>query len=38
MGIRFSSVAATDLVHVRDEEPAESGFRHWVAVRRVVLC
>jgi hypothetical protein len=30
-------VTATDLAHVRDEEPADSGFGHWVAVRRGVL-
>ena len=36
-GIRFSSVTATDLAYVRDEEAADSGFGHWVAVRRSVL-
>ena len=36
-GIRFSSVTATDLASVRDEEAADSGFGHWVAVRRGVL-
>jgi PAP2 superfamily protein len=36
-GIRFSSVTATDLAHVRDEEAVDSGFGHWVAVRRGVL-
>ena len=36
-GIRFSSVTATDLVHVGDEEAANSGFGHWLAVRRGVL-
>jgi membrane-associated phospholipid phosphatase len=30
-------VTATDLVHVGGEEAADSGFRHWVAVRRGVL-
>jgi PAP2 superfamily len=30
-------VTETYLAHVRDEEPADSGFGHWVAVRRVVL-
>ena len=36
-GIRFSCVTATDLAHVGDEEAADSGFGHWVAVRRGVL-
>ena len=36
-GIRFSGVTATDLAHVGDEEAADSGFGHWVAVRRGVL-
>ena len=36
-GIRFSSVTATDLAYVGDEEAADSGFGHWVAVRRSVL-
>jgi membrane-associated phospholipid phosphatase len=36
-GIRFSCVTATDLAHVGDEEEADSGFGHWVAVRRAVL-
>jgi membrane-associated phospholipid phosphatase len=30
-------VAAIDLAHVEDEEAADSGFGHWVAVRRCVL-
>ena len=30
-------MTATDLAHVRDEEAADSGFGHWVAVRRGVL-
>ena len=37
MGVRFSDVTATDLVHVGGEEAADSGFEHWVAVRRGVL-
>jgi hypothetical protein len=36
-GIRFSSVTATDLAYVGDEEAVDSGFRHWVALRRGVL-
>ena len=30
-------MTATDLAHVGDEEAADSGFGHWVAVRRGVL-
>jgi membrane-associated phospholipid phosphatase len=30
-------VTATDLAHVREEDAADSGFGHWVAVRRAVL-
>ena len=30
-------MTATDLASVRDEEAADSGFGHWVAVRRGVL-
>ena len=36
-GIRFSYVTATDLAHVGGEDAADSGFGHWVAVRRGVL-
>jgi hypothetical protein len=34
---RFSSVTATDLAHVEGAEVPDSGFGHWVAVRRGVL-
>ena len=30
-------MTTTDLAHVGDEEAADSGFAHWVAVRRAVL-
>jgi membrane-associated phospholipid phosphatase len=36
-GIRFSYVTATDLAHVGGEDAPDSGFGHWVAVRRGVL-
>ena len=36
-GIRFSCVTATDFAHVGDEGATDSGFGHWVAVRRAVL-
>ena len=36
-GIRFSSVTATDLAYVGDEEAADARFGHWVAVRRGIL-
>ena len=36
-GTRFSFVTATDLARVGDEEAADWGFGHWVAVRRGVL-
>jgi hypothetical protein len=36
-GIRFPVVTATELARVGDGEGADSGFGHWVAVRRGVL-
>ena len=36
-GNRFSYVTATDLARVGDVGAADSGFGHWVAVRRVVV-
>jgi hypothetical protein len=36
-GVRFSYVTATDLAPVGGETAADSGFGHWVAVRRGAL-
>ena len=36
-GIRFSYVTATDSAHLKAEDAADSGFGHWVAVRRSLL-